>query len=66
VIEIEDGTAILRVRLSDQITLRLFTVDAREFKKIFKADPDRGLSIQVTDTNRACFYILLASTVHGS
>ena len=57
VIEIEDGTAILRVRLSDQITLRLFTVDAREFKKIFQADPDRGLSIQVIDIPYSMFLL---------
>ena len=50
-IEIEDGTAVLRVRLSEPITRRLFGVDAREFKKIFQADPDRAIGIQVTQGN---------------
>ncbi|CAM9787155.1 unnamed protein product, partial [Ectocarpus sp. 8 AP-2014] len=36
VVEIEDGTAVVSVRLSEQITRRLFGVEAREFKKIFQ------------------------------
>lgn len=53
VIEIEDGTSVLRVRLSEPITRRLFGVDAREFKKIFQADPDRAIGIQVKLDHRA-------------
>ncbi|CAM9183270.1 unnamed protein product [Ectocarpus fasciculatus] len=46
VVEIEDGTAVVSVRLSEQITRRLFGVEAREFKKIFQADPAKAISIQ--------------------
>ncbi|CAB1117694.1 unnamed protein product [Ectocarpus sp. CCAP 1310/34] len=46
VVEIEDGTAVVSVRLSEQITRRLFGVEAREFKKIFQADPEKAISIQ--------------------
>lgn len=45
-VEIEDGTAVVHVRLSEQITRRLFGVEAREFKKIFQANPDRAMAIQ--------------------
>lgn len=46
-VEIEDGTAVVSVRLSEQITRRLFGVEAREFKKIFQANPERAMAIQV-------------------
>eukprot|EP00752_Nemacystus_decipiens_P009171 g8192.t1 len=45
-VEIEDGTAVVRVRLSEQITRRLFGVDAREFKKIYQRNEDQASEIQ--------------------
>ena len=46
-VEIEDGTAVVRVRLSEQITRRLFGVEAREFKKIYQKNEDHASRIQV-------------------
>lgn len=46
-VEIEDGTAVVRVRLSEQLTRRLFGVEAREFKKIYQSDEDQASRIQV-------------------
>ncbi|CAM9154732.1 unnamed protein product [Scytosiphon promiscuus] len=46
VVEIEDGTAVASVRLCDEITRGLFGVEAREFKKLFQADPDLASDIQ--------------------
>lgn len=45
--ELEDGTAVVRVRLSEKITRRLFGVEAREFKKIYQRDEGQASRIQV-------------------
>eukprot|EP00903_Cladosiphon_okamuranus_P011728 g11028.t1 len=50
-VEIEDGTAVVRVRLSEQITRRLFGVEAREFKKIYQKNEDQASRIQARVEN---------------
>lgn len=47
VIDIEDGTAVMRVRLCESIGKRLFGVEAREYRKMFQTNPERAQQIQV-------------------
>lgn len=56
IIDIEDGTAVMRVRLCESIGKRLFGVDARDYRKMFQADPERAQAIQVRSfmTQRPC------------